>query len=279
MKMPKILGTCLLTASLLLPSISQATCQQEYQDKALEKVTTAEKVARIFNDNEEYALYLIGQSAGYLIFGTATAGVLVYSVGMSALILDDLIEEAIHEAKYDKMIRLINEADYLTGRKERPTVTNYTRTTVQVIGERRERKQAKRDNRKAKKNNKIEAQASALVYKELAKGQLQYMKLYNDLISEVSGVTIEQMSERIAELNESGALCDGTVGNEGRELEQRNDYVTVEGTKKEQRKARRHNKKVNRANVKAQKKFYKKEMALRKHLLKQLIKDFKKDIL
>ncbi len=262
----KLIQNCVLALSLMTYFLQSAqasnSCVEQYQKNYESKILK-------FHDNTRATVSVwIVTSA---LFGVA--GYIAYPFLMP---LAGIAENNIHDARTQKILGIISEAQYVSEQIERPSY-DYVLQSIQEIDEelsRKEQRQIRRQNRQIKRSNRQQVKAARDFLKEMSRAQKEFAKLYQQVNKKVPEVSAQEVAQMILDANESGILCDGSLRYDEDELSYQSMMtVDQDAPKKIQRSARRHNRQVNRHNGKVTKRVTEKNIAFKKHLKDYLIEN------
>lgn len=256
---------------LSINSYAQNSCREAYKEMIDHNETVTKKILNFTStdtDAFQYMLYI----GATITAGSAGTGILIaYGAIPLAMLVEHLVEDSINDNRLEIMMDLITESMIISGNEEELTARDVFQNEIVVDGAtKKERRAQKRQNRQIRRHNREIEKYNKELVKNKARRQKRFAKLMDKLSETDKFVTNEQVAQIIVGADQKGILCDSTIQTMGMTLDLRNDYVTVQGTKKEQRKLRRHNKEVEKHNEKIYKKLAKKKLAKQKKLIEYI---------
>jgi F0F1-type ATP synthase membrane subunit b/b' len=185
---------------------AQASCQKDY---ILEnEIATGMNRWMDENFNEFSYMFYVG---GALMVFNPLAALVMYVTPVTTYYTIKAVD-GIKDNRRNKIIRLLNYADYLSERLNFPDLhTNYVEFIPVSANSRKEARLDRKINRQNKRHNRNLVKLNAEIRSEISKSEKQFIKLYNNLAKNNPGLTTDQVARVISNANQDRVFCNGKL--------------------------------------------------------------------
>lgn len=244
-------------ASILLASVSHSfgACQQDYAN-AIEAKDGIPQFVHENYDEIMYTYYIGGSIVGL----TATGALVFFTLPLAAYYSARLVDE-IKDEKMRNLIKILDHADFITGKKPVPQPNLSASEFYEVHGNRSQVRQIRRLNRDTRRDNMAIVKANDELRDYLSSAEKQFMKLYHKVAMDMPGMSYTEFAQVISQDNEDRNFCNGKIGMTDEDAVVLLPRVEVNGRTRAER---REQKRLNR---KADRRFNKYVKQMQKHIL------------